>query len=139
MLRQLKQIFIGALVGLVSGALILGLGGRMVMRLIAILGDLQGGFSWDGSMEVIALGMLIGLISGTIFALVLQFGHKKRPWTGLVYGILVFGSILILPIGGKGAAAGFPKLVYAIYLLFGFLFLLFGWTMATLFDRWGHK
>lgn len=135
----LKRLLIGACAGLVSGTFILGIGGRLAMRLIAMLGGLPGGFSWGGSFEVVALGSFIGLLSGAIFGMIEKLGFQKRAYSGLLYGALVFGSIIILPIEGKGAAAGFPKLLLIIYLIFGNLFLLYGWALATLFDRWNPR
>lgn len=132
----LKRLLIGACAGLVSGTIILGIGGRLAMRLIAIVGGLPGGFSWGGSLEVVALGLLIGLLSGAIFGMIDKLGFQKKAYSGLLYGTLVFGSIIILPIEGKGAAAGFPQLLLIIYLIFGILFLLYGWALAILFDRW---
>ncbi|WP_162254206.1 hypothetical protein [Sediminicola sp. YIK13] len=86
-----------------------------------------------------ALGLLIGLLSGAVFGLIEKLGFQKREYSGLLYGALVFGRIIILPMEGKGAAAGFPKLLLIIYLIFGDLFLLYGWAMATLFDRWNPR
>lgn len=138
-MQFLKRLEIGALAGFVSGTIILGIGGRLLMRFIAHLGGLEVGFSWGGSLEVVLLGLLIGFVSGTIFPIVGQYVFKNRSWTGTFYGALVFCSILVMPIEGKGASAGFPQLIVVIYILFGTLFAVYGWALDTLFGRWCHR
>ena len=135
-MRQfLTHILIGILAGLMAGTLVLGIGGRLLMRAMAILGGRSGGFSWDGSLEVVLLGTLIGICSGAFMGLNYPFAYKNRLVWGLLHGILAYLMILILPIDGKGAARGFPDLQVTVHLLFGGLFLLFGLTMTFFFLR----
>lgn len=133
MRKILVYILIGILAGLISGTLILGIGGRLMMRAMAIIGGLTGGFSWGGSLEVVTLGALIGLCSGAFMGINYPFSYKNKLIWGLLHGILAYLMILVLPIGGKGAARGFPDLQLTIHILFGGLFLLYGIGMAFLF------
>ena len=142
MRRIVVHIMLGILAGLISGTLILGIGGRLMMRAMAIIGGLTGGFSWGGSLEVVILGALIGLCSGAFMGINYPFSFKNKVLWGLLHGLLAYLMILILPIDGKGAAQGFPDLQLTVHILFGGLFLLFGIGMAFLFHslqaKW-HK
>ncbi len=61
------QTFVRAVaLGAVVGAAVLGIGGRLLMRLVAILLGLSGGFSLGGSAEVIAAGAMYGALAGTL-------------------------------------------------------------------------
>jgi len=141
--KILINIIIGLFSGLISGTLILGVGGRLMMRAMAVIGGLTGGFSWGGSLEIVILGSLIGLCSGTFLGISFPFSFQNKLIWGLLHGILAYLMILILPIDGKGAAQGFPELQLTIHILFGGLFLLFGIGMAFLFhslhDKWYRK
>jgi len=143
----MRQIFgyilLGILAGLISGTLILGIGGRLMMRTMAIISGLSGGFSWGGSLEVVMLGALIGLCSGAFMGINFPFSYLNRIIWGMLHGILAYLMVIILPIDGKGAAQGFPDLQLTIHILFGGLFLLHGIGMAFLFhslqSKWKNK
>jgi len=130
----LRRILIGLVAGLAAGTVIIGIGGRLAMRLITILGGLPGGYSWDGTLEVVMFGLITGIISGVVFGTVERYAFSNRMLTGLVYGALVFGSLVVIPIDAKGAASGFPDLQAAIYLIFGSVLLVYGIALATMFS-----
>lgn len=134
-----KRIFWGLTSGLLVGTLVIGVGGRIAMRGIAMMGGLKGGFSWGGTLEVVLLGLLIGTISGTIYGLLSNYLFANKWLAGGTYGLLVFIAIVILPIEGKGAAKGFPDLTLEVYLIFGALHLVFGVLLAYLFERFQGK
>ena len=131
----LKTIFAGILGGLLSGTIVLGVGGRLIMRGIAIMAGGSGNFSWGGSMEVVFLGTLIGLCSGAFMGISLPFAMRNKFIWGALQGFLAYLIVLVLPIGGKGAARGFPDLQVTIHILFGGLFLLYGILTAILITR----
>ncbi|AKA36223.1 hypothetical protein [Flagellimonas lutaonensis] len=131
----LKRAFLGFLAGLLAGTLVLGIGGRLAMRGIALMGGLKGGFSWGGTMEVVLLGLIIGAISGTIYGVLSNYLFKNKWSAGGLYGLLAFVAILVLPIEGKGAAKGFPDLQVPISLIFGGLHVVYGVVLAFLFGR----
>lgn len=120
--------------GFLLGAVILGFGGRLIMRLIAWHAGLEGGFSWGGTLEVILLGGITGGFAGVFFPIWAQIPLKN--WiNGVTYGTVVYTAFLILPISGKAAAKGFPEMQLQIYLIFGFLFMGFGAALAYLSMR----
>ena len=81
----LRDIARGGFAGAIVGIVVAGLGGRLVMRLAAILqpdsvgrftenGFQIGEITLSGSLELILVGLFIGLIGGTIWVVV-------SPWT----------------------------------------------------------
>ena len=126
---------IATVLGALLGALILGVGGRSLMRLIAVVAGISTGFSWGGSWEVVLLGVITGALAGLFYPFfkgILSLPH----WAGgLLYGAIIFGVFLLIPIGGKGAAMGFPELLWLTYTGFGLLFLVFGLTVAIYYRR----
>lgn len=126
----IKNIAVGTLAGLISGTLILGIGGRLVMRAIAIMAGGSGRFSWGGSLDVVLLGTIIGVCSGAFMGLSLPFAMRNKMIWGLLQGLLAYLMVLALPIDGKGAAQGFPQFKVAVHIFFGGLFLLHGIAAA---------
>ena len=59
----------GGLAGALVGALVLGAGGRMVMRAIAQVTDQGVYFTLRGSMTVVGTGAAFGAVGGTLFVL----------------------------------------------------------------------
>ena len=130
-----RNVGIGIVVGLLGGTLILGVGGRLAMRLISIMAGRSGGFSWGGTLDVVLLGLIIGVLSGAIYGFVEKYGFASTLLNGCLYGLLLFVLILILPIEGKGAARGFPEMQPTIYLVFATVFLLYGIVLAHFFRK----
>ena len=126
----LRNVLAGLLGGLISGILVLGIVGRLLMRGIAILAGGSGNFSWEGSLEVVLLGTLIGLVSGAFMGLSLPFAMRNKLIWGLLQGFLAYLMVLVLPINGKGAAQGFPQFQVTIHIVFGGLFLIYGLAAA---------
>ncbi|MGI9551192.1 MAG: hypothetical protein ACR2MT_08340 [Aurantibacter sp.] len=130
-----KRISTGLISGLVAGMLIIGMGGRLAMRIIALLGGQQGGFSWGGTLDVVAFGLITGAISGVIYGMIEKYGFSTKLLNGGLYGILLFVALLVLPIEGKGAAKAFPDLQLSIYLIFGVTLIVYGIILAYAYKR----
>lgn len=85
-----KEWLAGAAVGAAVGTLVLGVGGRLVMRGIALLNDQPPGFSLGGTTTVVFLGTVSGLVGGLVFVgmrLLLRtrrFLHASLFWIFLV-------------------------------------------------------
>ena len=60
---------VGLLVGAVSGVIVLGIGGRIAMRGIALYNGRPTGFSWGGSLTVLVLGAACGAGGGILLVL----------------------------------------------------------------------
>ncbi|MSQ15394.1 MAG: hypothetical protein EXR50_05980 [Dehalococcoidia bacterium] len=136
---------IGAASGLMAGALVGGLGGRVAMRISAMAGDeaiqgqlttnenIVGQITLDGSLALIFFGALFpGLIGGLLYVAVRRWLPGPQRWQGLAYGILlllVLGSMIIESDNQDFVRFGPPLLNV---LLFASLFPLFGLTIAPL-------
>ena len=64
--------------GTVLGLIILGIGGRLVMRVVAHMEGRVPVFTPEGSLAVVFYGTVAGLFSGLIYHLLRRFVHK--PW-----------------------------------------------------------
>lgn len=128
----MKRVTRGALAGALAGAIVLGVGGRLLMRLVAVL-FLPGpeGFSWGGSLEVVAAGLLFGGAAGVVWAPLTRW--VPPPLVGPALGLVTFGGIAVGSPTARGAASGMPIPGLALFLA---LCLAFGWTTHALARRW---
>jgi hypothetical protein len=113
------------LLGAASGALILGIGGRIAMRGIAILSGGMPGFSWGGTMTVVLLGALSGLAGAIVLTGVRLLLPRRAALRGTIYW-----AFLILA-GLRGLNPVDPQRL----LLFMPLILLYGITLQVLSCR----
>lgn len=131
-----KRVLKTGVVGTLSGAIVLGAGGRFLMRGFAILGGIEPGFSWGGTLELIAFGAIIGVITGLIFGIMKPYFALKNDFAGgLLIGGMAYIIILLLPIEGKQAAENLPEYQAEILAGFFLLFAMFGWGVVKLSRR----
>jgi len=129
---SLRTVGGAALAGLVSGAVVLGLGGRLLMRVVAIAIHGSGGFSLGGSLEVLAAGALFGTLGGLLLPFVP--GQLGR-WGALAHTVVVFVLIALTSDAARGAASGVawparvPVLLAFGGLLLGYSLLLIHFTL----------
>lgn len=134
----IKQLITGLVAGTLAGAVILGLGGRLVMRLIAIIGGVKTGASLSGTLEIIAFGSLVGAASGlgyTLVKIILPRLPQSRWIKGILMGLLIYGILLLVPFESKLAARGFPHLQFLIHALFAGVCLIFGLILIPSIDK----
>ena len=110
------------LLGVASGALILGIGGRIAMRGIAVMSGGMPGFSWGGTMTVILLGALSGLAGALVLVGVRALLPRRAALRGIIYW--AFLSLVAL----RGLNPVDPQRL----LLFMPLILLYGITLQVL-------
>ena len=75
---QLADWFAGVLAGTLLGVIFLGVGGRIAMRVIALVENQPHGFTWDGSMAVVMLGAAAGAATGGIFLISRTFFPRQQ-------------------------------------------------------------
>lgn len=85
-----------SLLGVVVGAVALGIGGRLAMWGVAVLSGATPGFSAGGTATVVLLGALWGL-AGAIGSLMLQFLLPRRP---RVRGALFWAFLVVVSLRG---------------------------------------
>lgn len=102
-----RSIVVGGVAGLVSGVLVGGVGGRLVMRLSALLdpvarelrvltenGNRVGEFTLDGTLGLVVFtGMFSGLAAGVIWVVV-------RPWIGGLQWTWAVSGLAAVALGG---------------------------------------
>ena len=94
------------LTGTVAGVFILGLGGRLVMRLIALLLHQATHFGIVPSLGILLIGGIIGTLAGLVYGLIPQqrwFGHPTVK--ALLYGSLLFGVLVLAKPAAEEVAA----------------------------------
>lgn len=92
----LRDFVAGAIIGAVLGTIILGVGGRIAMRIIGMLQGLPPGFSFGGTMTVVFLGLVSGVVGG----LLLVFSRKLFPRSRIGRGAVYWGVLLLLTLKG---------------------------------------
>jgi hypothetical protein len=143
-----RAVGVGALAGAAAGVLIGGLGGRLAMRIVAIVagpetigaltanGNRVGEFTAEGTLALLIFGGLLpGLVGGPVYALVRPWLAGMGRWRGITFGFLLlatFGFVIIESTNPDFRGFGVPLLNV---LLFALLFLLFGVVVASLGNR----
>jgi hypothetical protein len=91
--RPAKRDWIdAALIGVVLGSLILGVGGRIGMRYIGLAQGQAAGFSWGGSLTVV----FMGAVWGVFIAMMLVGIRSIRRLPQLGRGVLYWAIVLFL-------------------------------------------
>ncbi len=120
-----RQAAVGLVAGLVGG-LVLGVGGRVAMRLVALGAGLDPGFSWGGTGEVVATGLFIGVPAAFVFIATRRFIPGPGVWRGAAFSALLFLVLVVVPPPAARSAAGAVGRPLLTLSLFGPLFLLYG-------------
>lgn len=111
---------------LIAG-IVLGVDGRIVMRLVAVEAGVPGAFSPGGSLEVVAFGAMLGAPLALLFWRVLPRLAWPFPAAGLSFGGVVIGALTLLPPpAARSALAGTADTPLITGGLFALLFLLWG-------------
>ncbi|HEY7411593.1 MAG TPA: hypothetical protein VII13_12655 [Vicinamibacteria bacterium] len=132
----LRRLLRGGLAGALAGALVLGLGGRAVMRAIALRAGAATGFSLGGTLDVVAFGLLTGVAAGAAWGWLRPRVHLPPVARGAALGALVFALLVALPPpAARGAFAGFTGHAALVLGLFAAVFVAFGLAVEALLGR----
>ncbi len=94
------------LVASALGAIVLGIGGRVLMRIIALANGSAGGFSIAGSLEVVAAGALFGALGGLVLLILDRARlHRRRA---VILTVALFLIIGLASDAARGAASRIP-------------------------------
>ena len=142
-----RHVGLATLAGMLSGAMVGGLGGRIAMRVTGFVGgpavagvfttngNRVGDITVGGTIGVLIVGIALGVLGGLVYAAVEPWLRRFRPWHGVAFGVflLVAAGIAVLdPDNSDFARFGSAPLNVA---MFAALFILFGIAIAWIFDR----
>ncbi len=89
-----RRIVRTALAGFVSGLLVLGIGGRALMRLLAFATPEDPRFTWYGTLQIIVLGALWGLLTGPLI-LAAPSRLRESQLGAVVFSLVIFALAAI--------------------------------------------
>lgn len=143
-----RHLGIATLSGVISGVVVGGLLGRVVMRISGFAagpsmvgvrteaGNPVGDVTFAGTLALVFfVGIPAGLLGGVVYGIVEPWLRRLRPWHGLAYGsalLAAVGFTVLDPFNFDFNRFGPPPLNLA---LFAALFVIFGVATAWLFDR----
>jgi hypothetical protein len=146
-----RHLGLAVLSGSIAGVLVGGVLGRIAMRITGFAagpalvgvstanGERVGEITFGGSLAVlIFVGLPFGVVGGILYAIVEPWLRRARPWHGLGFGVallLATGSLVLDPSNFDFTRFGPPLLNVA---MFAALFVIFGVTIAWLFDALGE-
>jgi uncharacterized BrkB/YihY/UPF0761 family membrane protein len=115
----------GPLAGIAVGVPILGIGGRIAMRVIAHATDVAPGFSLGGTLTVVLMGAVSGAAGGLIYAVLHRVLPNRDGWRALIFGVV----LVLLTLHGLSPAT---PLSLSLFLP---LTLLYGALMSYVYPR----
>ena len=147
-LGDLRFLGVAAVAGVLTGIVVAGLGGRLVMKVIAVAagpsavgrvtgnGNTVGDLTLEGTVALVVFsGVFEGLVGGLLYLALRPWLTPLRAWRGLGFGVAVLalmGHVVLEPdnfdfrvFGSVGLSVG----------LFAALFLLYGLVIAPVFER----
>jgi len=107
------------------GALLLGVGGRLVMHLFALATAGTGSFTLQGSLSVVFTGAIAGAIGGALLALIDRFLPRRPAMRAAVFVIICY--IIATP--------GFRPPRALVFALFAPLFVVYGALLVMAWER----
>jgi hypothetical protein len=118
--------------GIISG-LLLGIGGRVVMWMLALIALGSSGFSLGGTFEVIATGLLFGIPGTIVYKLIRKRIGSPALWKAAFFGLSYFIILVIIPPpAAVSASSGLRNVLTYTLTFFGLLFVFYGITLELL-------
>lgn len=97
------------------------------MRFIALESGLPGGFSFGGTLEVVAFGTMVGAPATLIFLRLRPRFATRIRWPGAFVGLCLFGGLLVFrPSAATSALEGTPDAPAVTFLVFAVVLLTWG-------------
>jgi len=123
--RRVRSLLTALMAGTATGALLLGVGGRIVMRAFALATGRPSGFSVGGTFSVILSGAIAGCVGGVLLFAATRFVPAQLRFRGLIFGLLCYAL----------ATPGFRPPQLFVFALFAPIFLAYGVATVTLYER----
>jgi len=91
-----KQLARAAVAGMVSGVVVLGLGGRLAMRLVALIIHQVPHLGAGASLGILLIGGILGTLAGVAYGFTLQRQWPARETTkGVLFGSALFAILAL--------------------------------------------
>jgi hypothetical protein len=122
-------------VGILSGTLaglVVGIGARLAMRFVAMAIGLTPGFSPGGTLNIIAIGTVLGVAPGMAYVVARRRLLGPPILRGLTFGALLFVVLEVYPLAVL-ASLSEPDIrpLWVRWVVFGALSLLYGLTLGV--------
>ena len=121
----LRRLGTALVLGALSGAVFLGMGGRLAMRLFALATTRSAGFTLRGSLNVVFAGAIVGAVGGVLVVATDRFLPKRLWVRALSFAALCY--LIAIP--------GFRPPRPLVFALFAPAFLLYGVALEVLWVR----
>lgn len=129
-----RKAAIGLVAG-IAGGVVLGIGGRAAMRVIALAAGLSPGFSPGGTVEVAVTGLIIGAPGALLFALLRRFFPRRAIPAGALFGALLLAALTVLPPPAARSAAASVDRIGLTLAAFAPVFIAYGILVAWIMGR----
>lgn len=126
---RVRSLLSALLVGTATGALSLGVGGRLVMRGLALAAGRPPGFSLGGTFSVILSGAIAGFVGGALLLVAARFVPLLLRFRGLIFGLFCYAL----------ATPGFRPPQPLVFALFAPTFLAYGVVTVMLYERFARR
>ncbi len=121
----MKRFTTAVVAGAATGALFLGVGGRLAMHAFALATARSAGFTVRGSLNVVFAGAIAGAIGGLLLAVIARFLPQQRWLRGVLFGVVCY--VIATP--------GFRPPRPLVFVLFAPAFLAYGVVLALAWGR----
>jgi hypothetical protein len=92
----MRGIVGGLLAGVASGILLLGLGGRLAMRVLALIAHRPTHFGLKATLGILLIGAILGGLASLGYTLVLRQARGAPALKGALYGSFLFAVLIPL-------------------------------------------
>jgi hypothetical protein len=134
-----ERIIAGSIAGLIAGFAVLGIGGRVSMRLIAMAEGQPLTLTVRGTLGVLVAFSIIGMILSVPFATLQGYMRSSNLRKGATFGLFLMLLIVwAMPLVPLIADGGMDPLNFASIVartLFSALFLVYGVVVASVSER----
>jgi hypothetical protein len=133
------RVAIAMLAGLASGLIVLGVGGRLLMRALTVALVESPRFTWTGTLAVLGTGAAWGAITGPLLLPIRAALSRGGPVAGAVHGVasFVLAGFVFVAAGGASNVVAPPFFLVLSGISFPALFLLYGLAVERLASRRG--
>lgn len=135
-MQRCKEAVLALAAGAITGALVLGVGGRLLMAALVLAAGGRPGFSFGGSIEVVMVGTAYGAVGGLLLLPLRQAVGGNRRLAGPLLGLVLFGLGWLTSRVGRAAAAGPGGRLAIVIGLAALAFVAYGLTTNALLARW---